>query len=171
MRSLGSTDPGRAAFPGPRGSGSHGAESCCAAEVRRQYESGTMDPVIAASQLSGLCRACGLCCDGSLFSHVGLEPAEVTELSSLGIPIKTLPSGARVLPQRCAKLEGRDCQIYPNRPSSCAEYKCELATSLLEERVSLPEAQAVVKKAQRLIAAGHARRFLRQRFRGRKGLD
>jgi uncharacterized protein len=46
-----------------------------------------------------------------------------------------------------------------------------LAASLLEDRVTLEEAQAVVKKAQRLIADGHARRFLRQQFRGRKGLD
>ncbi|EPX61391.1 hypothetical protein D187_001174 [Cystobacter fuscus DSM 2262] len=46
-----------------------------------------------------------------------------------------------------------------------------LAESLVEDRVSLEDAQAVVRKAQRLIADGHARRFLRQRFRGRKGLD
>jgi Fe-S-cluster containining protein len=130
-----------------------------------------MDPGVPESPLSVLCRGCGLCCDGSLFSHVGLEPEEVDQLHSLGIPTQTRRSGTEVLPQRCCALKGRDCQIYAARPSSCAEYQCVLATSLLEDRVTLEEAQAVVKKAQRLIAAGHARRFLRQRFRGRKGLD
>jgi Fe-S-cluster containining protein len=130
-----------------------------------------MEPGTTDSPLSLLCRGCGLCCDGSLFSHVGLEPEEVDQLHSLGIPTQTRRSGTEVLPQRCSALKGRDCQIYADRPSSCAAYQCVLAASLVEERVSLEEAQAVVKKAQRLIANGHARRFLRQRFRGRKGLD
>ncbi|WP_375766869.1 YkgJ family cysteine cluster protein [Archangium gephyra] len=128
-------------------------------------------PGIPESPLSVLCRGCGLCCDGSLFSHVGLEPEELERLRALGIPIKQLRSGTQVLAQRCAALEGRDCKIYKDRPSSCAAYQCLLAESLVEQRVTLEEAQAVVRKAQRLIAIGHARRFLRQRFRGRKGLD
>jgi hypothetical protein len=132
-----------------------------------------MDPgtATAESPLSLLCRGCGLCCDGSLFTHVGLEPEEVDQLHALGIPTRTLLSGTEVLPQRCSALKGRECQIYADRPSSCAAYNCVLAASLLEGQVTLEEAQAVVKKAQRLIAGGHARRFLRQRFRGRKGLD
>ncbi len=130
-----------------------------------------MEPGAPESPLSILCRGCGLCCDGSLFTHVGLEPGEVEQLHALGIPTQTRRSGTEVLPQRCCALKGRDCQIYAARPSSCAAYQCVLAESLLEDEVTLEEAQAVVKKAQRLIAAGHARRFLRQRFRGRKGLD
>lgn len=130
-----------------------------------------MDHGEPESRLSLLCRGCGLCCDGSLFSHVGLEPEEVDQLHALGIPTQTRHSGTEVLPQRCSALKGRDCQIYAARPASCAAYHCVLAAALLEGRVTLEEAQAVVKKAQRLIAGGHARRFLRQRFRGRKGLD
>jgi Fe-S-cluster containining protein len=137
--------------------------------VREVMEPGATEST--ESPLSILCRGCGLCCDGSLFTHVGLEPEEVDQLHALGIPTRTLPSGTEVLPQRCCALKGRDCQIYAARPSSCAEYQCLLAEALLEDRVTLEEAQAVVKKAQRLIADGHARRFLRQRFRGRKGLD
>ena len=121
--------------------------------------------------LSRLCRGCGLCCDGSLFTHVGLEPEEIEQLRALGIPTRTLRSGPEVLPQRCSALKGRDCQIYKDRPKSCAAYNCVLAESLLDGRVTLEEAEATVKKAQRLVANGHARRFLRQRFRGRKGLD
>ncbi len=128
-------------------------------------------PTANESPLSQLCRGCGLCCDGSLFSHVGLEPGEVEQLHQLGIPTQTKRSGTEVLPQRCSALKGRDCQIYGSRPASCAAYQCLLAEGLLKGEVSLPEAQATVEKAQRLIASGHARRFLRQRFRGRKGLD
>lgn len=133
--------------------------------------SGVTTPGTPESPLSILCRGCGLCCDGSLFTHVGLEADELERLRALGIATRQLPSGTVVLAQRCSALKGRDCQIYKDRPSSCAEYQCLLATSLVEDEVTLEEAQAAVRKAQRLIAEGHARRFLRQRFRGRKGLD
>lgn len=123
------------------------------------------------SPLSTLCRGCGLCCDGSLFSHVGLEPEDVAKLKALGIPTRTLRSGTEVLPQKCCALKGRDCQIYLDRPKSCAAYQCLLADALDAKEVTLEEAQATVVKAQRLIADGHARRFIRQKFRGRKGLD
>jgi hypothetical protein len=131
----------------------------------------SMDPATPEGPLSVLCRGCGLCCDGSLFTHVGLEPGEVEQLHALGIPTQRRRSGAEVLPQKCSALEGRDCKIYADRPATCAKYRCLLADSLLEGQVTLEQAQAVVSKAQRLIASGHARRFLRQRFRGRKGLD
>lgn len=131
----------------------------------------SMEPAGNSSALSTLCRACGLCCDGSLFTHVGLEPAEIDQLRVLGIPTRTLRSGTQVLPQRCSALEGRDCRIYADRPKSCADYNCKLAEALNDGSVSFAEAQKAVAKAHRLIAAGTARRFLRQRFRGRKGLD
>jgi uncharacterized protein len=130
-----------------------------------------LTPDEAESPLSILCRSCGLCCDGSLFTHVGLTPEEIERLRELGIPTQTRRSGARVLSQRCPALKGRDCQIYADRPAHCAAYKCLLADALLDGEIALEAAQRVVTKAQRLIAEGHARRFLRRQFRGRKGLD
>ncbi|MDQ3262948.1 MAG: YkgJ family cysteine cluster protein [Myxococcota bacterium] len=131
-----------------------------------------MDPEASTeSALSTLCRACGLCCDGSLFSHVPLEPAEVEQLEALGIPIQHRRSGKKALAQRCAALEGKDCRIYQARPGTCSDYRCLLADALIDGEVTLEQAQAKVKKAQHLVATGHARRFLRREFRGRKGLD
>jgi hypothetical protein len=130
-----------------------------------------MESAGAEADLSTLCRGCGLCCDGSLFSHVGLGPEDIAKLKELGIPTTTLRSGTEVLPQRCCALKGRDCQIYAKRPASCAAYNCLLAEALLEGRVTLEDAQATVQKALRLVESGHARRFLRRNFRGRKGLD
>jgi len=39
--------------------------------------SGVTTPGTPESPLSILCRGCGLCCDGSLFTHVGLEADEL----------------------------------------------------------------------------------------------
>ena len=143
----------------------------CAGTAQWLPKDVSMEPATPERPLSVLCRGCGLCCDGSLFTHVPLEPEEVEQLHALGIPTRRRRSGAEVLPQRCSALEGRDCKIYADRPATCAKYRCLLADALLEEQVTLEQAQAIVSKAQRLIANGHARRFLRQRFRGRKGLD
>jgi hypothetical protein len=130
-----------------------------------------MESTTPEGSLSVLCRRCSLCCDGSLFTHVVLEPGEVEQLHALGVATRVRRNGAEVLPQKCSALEGRDCRIYAEHPTNCATYRCLLADALLDELVSLEQAQAMVSKAQRLIANGHARRFLRQRFRGRKGLD
>ncbi len=131
----------------------------------------TDDKAPAEDALSTLCRACGLCCDGSLFTHVPLEPDEVAQLEALGIPIQHRRSGKKALAQRCAALEGKDCRIYQSRPGTCSDYRCLLADALIDGEVTLEQAQAKVKKAQHLVATGHARRFLRREFRGRKGLD
>ncbi|MFY0580866.1 hypothetical protein ACN28S_47425 [Cystobacter fuscus] len=43
---------------------------------------------------SDLCRRCGLCCDGNLFSHVPLEHAEVDAARRQGLEVVRL-AGAR----------------------------------------------------------------------------
>ena len=37
--------------------------------------------------LTTLCLRCGLCCDGTLFTHVSLQPAEAAPLKALGLPV------------------------------------------------------------------------------------
>lgn len=125
----------------------------------------------AEDPLTTLCRSCGLCCDGSLFTHVPLEPDEVEQVRALGIPIQHRRSGKKAIAQRCPALEGKDCSVYKDRPKTCSDYRCLLADALVDGEVTLEEAQKKVRKAQRLVAEGHARRFLRREFRGRKGLD
>src|SRR5690349_19207300 len=74
--------------------------------------------------LSTLCQRCGLCCDGTLFTHVPLQDTEAAPLQALGLPVKEREDGTRVLPQRCAALEGRRCTAYSARPEGCRRYHC-----------------------------------------------
>ena len=124
--------------------------------------------------LSTLCQHCGLCCNGTLFTHVPLKPTEVEPLRALGLPVKAREDGTSILPQACAALDGRRCTAYAARPEGCRRYHCQLFSALGEGEVSLPEALAVVDGAHaRLASAGPERSeevedYLDRHFRGRQ---
>ena len=123
--------------------------------------------------LSTLCQRCGLCCDGTLFTHVPLRRTEVAPLKALGLPVTEREDGTPILPQRCAALDGRRCTAYAERPEGCRRYHCNLFAALSEGEVSLPEALAAVEGAHALLASAGAERgpevedYLDRHFRGR----
>lgn len=124
--------------------------------------------------LSTLCLRCGLCCDGTLFTHVPLRPPEVGPLKALGLPVKEREDGTPLLPQRCGALEGRCCTAYAQRPEGCRRYHCHLFSALSEGEVSLEEALAVVDGAHALLASAGGEKtpevedYLDRHFRGRR---
>ena len=122
--------------------------------------------------LSTLCLRCGLCCDGTLFTHVPLQRTEAGPLKALGLPVKEREDGTPILPQRCAALDGRTCTAYAQRPAGCRRYHCNLFSALSEGEVSLEEALSTVDRAHALRAAGGERKeeledYLDRHFRGR----
>lgn len=125
------------------------------------------------SSLSTLCLRCGLCCDGTLFTHVPLRGSEVEPLKALGLPVKAREDGTPILPQRCAALDGKRCTAYAERPEGCRRYHCHLFSALSEGEVSLAEALAVVDGAQALLASAGGEKkpevedYLDKHFRGR----
>lgn len=106
----------------------------------------------ADDPLSTLCRRCGLCCDGNLFSHVALAEGEVEVVRRRGLPIVARDDGTAVVRQRCPALHGRTCTIYDDRPASCRRYRCLLFAALADHELSLAEALAEVDAALARIA-------------------
>ncbi len=102
-----------------------------------------------------LCLACGLCCDGNLFTQVPVRSDERERVARRGLPIVEREKGP-ILLQRCAALDGCRCEIYDDRPAACRGYRCMLYTALGEGEVSLPEALEIVAQAHRKIAAAAA---------------
>lgn len=97
--------------------------------------------------LSTLCQHCGICCDGTLFTQVPLQPAEAESLQRHALPIGQRDDGAPMLALHCAALEDRSCSVYPERPEPCRTYRCNLHIALGEGEVSLEEALEVVEGA------------------------
>ncbi len=111
-----------------------------------------------------LCRACGLCCDGTLFDLVKLEPGDdAGKLKALGLPVSTSRGQQLVtrFPQPCSALcEDRTCRLYADRPWQCRTFECQLFKDAKAGRITFAAALPLVKNARR--RADHVRRLLRE---------
>ena len=113
---------------------------------------------IAADRLRGseLCTQCGLCCTGAIHDKALLEPDEVEDARSLGLPVLTgAVAPGFALP--CPRLNGTVCSIYRERPSVCARYKCQLLQYLECGQITFDNASAQVWAALDLAAQVKAR--------------
>lgn len=103
--------------------------------------------------LEQLCLACGLCCDGTLFDGVQLEPGDDPEkLKTLGLPVKTSRGQAPVtrFPQPCAALCGdRTCRLYVDRPKQCRTFECRVFKDARAGRIEFAAAMKLVTKTRR----------------------
>jgi hypothetical protein len=111
----------------------------------------------AEADLAILCQSCGLCCDGSLFGRVGLEPEEVEPARRCRLHV--LPS-AKGFEQPCAALASsgpglgeRRCSIYDERPLSCRRFVCRLYDRHRREGGLIEERLAVVRRVRLLVAS------------------
>ena len=117
-----------------------------------------------------LCLRCGLCCDGTIFRDVQLQPGDdPVELKSLGLPLRMTrcrggdDSAAKPparFPQPCAAL-GADCRchLYEHRPVHCRQFECALFQAVRAGASSIPTAQRLIGDARR--RADRVRHLLR----------
>src|SRR5262249_19890024 len=96
-----------------------------------------------------LCRACGLCCDGSLFGRVMFDRGEIIA------PKKRLRliADGRGFEQPCSALDesSRACAIYDERPAACRRFVCRLLDRHEREHVPLETSLAIVKRTRELL--------------------
>ena len=91
---------------------------------------------------SDLCVACGMCCDGTMFTNVVANDAELVQMSFLGAETKVKEEKQFFLQPCPAHING-SCSIYETRPRTCVGYKCALLRRVLNEEIT-PE-QALIK--------------------------
>ena len=105
----------------------------------------------SASPATKLCKSCGLCCTGHLFTWTKLRSAELDAIQVLGLKVFREPQ-QRGFGQPCPIWNGV-CTIYdaPHYPRFCHTYKCKLLKKLLEENISLSESLTVVQQAMEMI--------------------
>lgn len=104
-----------------------------------------------------VCVGCGLCCDGTVVSHLA-----VADDSDLGLPLAAL--GAEVLVAAdppvfalpCPALGEGVCTIYElHRPRACSQFQCELSREVASGARSRAEAEAIIARARSLRSAVH----------------
>jgi uncharacterized protein len=111
-----------------------------------------------------LCRACGLCCDGTLFDLVKLEPGDdAAKLKALGLPVSLSRGKAPVarFPQPCSALcADRSCRVYAARPWQCRTFECKVFKGAQAGRITFAAALRLVKQGRR--RADQVLRLLRE---------
>jgi hypothetical protein len=99
---------------------------------------------------SDLCRSCGLCCDGTLFGKVRLQPEDVQEpLRLAGIIVISDDTESR-FKLACAAHQHGCCQVYASRPSNCRGYQCRLLVRFTKGAVTWAEAAVQIGRLRRL---------------------
>jgi hypothetical protein len=100
-------------------------------------------------QATTLCKSCGLCCSGHLFTWVKLRSPEVRSATALGLHVLGTDPEQRGFNQPCPLWNG-ECTIHnaPEYPRSCRTYQCRLLKNLLDETTTLPAALSIVQAAK-----------------------
>ena len=101
-----------------------------------------------------LCRSCAMCCNGTLFSCVPLDPSEVEPMRKFGFYILNREEKS-YFAQPCLQLHDSDCSIYEGRPQNCRGFRCRVLRRLENGELTLEAARVLVKKATELLATIH----------------
>jgi len=101
-----------------------------------------------------LCLACGLCCDGSLFSWAKLRPAELDPAAALGMRVFREPPQERGFAQPCPLWQGK-CSIHGSShyPHVCRAYRCGVLKRLQAGEISLAQALLEIEQTRQAIEA------------------
>ena len=104
------------------------------------------------SQANILCKSCGLCCTGHLFSRTKLRSAELDSARELGLNVLGSHPRQRGFSQPCPLWQGQ-CTVYssPDYPHFCRTYKCKLLKQVLDETTTLPDALTAVRDTKGII--------------------
>ena len=107
---------------------------------------------LSAQQSTELCVACGVCCTGSLFSHVIVSEKEAAVLKNTVIKTHINKKGKIVFDQPCPALSGTSCSIYEKRPGSCRAFLCKLTRNVLNGETQLDSALETVAELKAVSA-------------------
>lgn len=103
-----------------------------------------------------LCVGCGMCCDGTIFSHADIASDEFVQ-PSVEKHLRVV-SESRQLPQRCAILDDDACCTeYQDRPSPCRAFSCALLSAVNADELSVDSAKALIEST--LVLRDSARHF------------
>lgn len=101
---------------------------------------------------TSLCKSCGLCCTGHLFSWVRLRAADLDASEALGLNVIRSDPRQRGFTQPCPLWDGQ-CTVYtsPHYPRGCRTYQCKLLKQVIDGKVQVPVALDVVQQAMAMI--------------------
>lgn len=97
------------------------------------------------------CPACGLCCNGTLYTRARVAPGEEVRIAGYGLTLKEYEDKLYFkLP--CKYLDCSRCTIYEERFEICRSFECNLLRRFKANDIGLDEALKTVATAKELLA-------------------
>ena len=101
-----------------------------------------------------VCIGCGLCCDGTVVTHLA-----VADASDLGQPLQAMGvevdgrADPPVFSLPCpAFADGRCSVFHLQRPSACATFECAVSNGVADGSLTVSVAQSLIQRARELRA-------------------
>ncbi|WP_395749764.1 YkgJ family cysteine cluster protein [Prosthecobacter sp.] len=103
-----------------------------------------------------LCAACGMCCDGTMFQIVRMQPGEVpAELGRLGLKIRCR-EGEYFMEQPCSALVEKRCTVYEKRPVRCRLFNCQQLARVERGEIAETEAMTMIVETRAMVERARA---------------
>ena len=110
-----------------------------------------MTPETFSAVASRLCQACGMCCDGTMFQIVRMQPGDVpAELGRLGLKMRCR-DGEFFMEQPCSALRERCCTVYEKRPTRCRLFNCQQLRRVESRAATESAAMAMITETVGLV--------------------
>ena len=98
-----------------------------------------------------LCKACGFCCDGTLFLNVRIRESEpIHAYKKAGLQLAASTEGTTIMKQPCTGFKNGSCQTYQCRPLRCGEFKCTLLHQAGEGALTESKALQLIQETKQL---------------------
>jgi hypothetical protein len=98
-----------------------------------------------------LCFRCGLCCDGTIFSTITLEPQEEEFVRERGLTPTRWDDGQLTAPQPCTAFVEGCCALFERgRPQTCTTYTCGLLRGYLDHTAAMDDCLGVIRLVRSL---------------------
>ena len=105
----------------------------------------------SANVAARLCAVCGMCCDGTMFQIVRMQPGEVpSELAKLGLKIRCR-DGEYFMEQPCSGLREKRCTVYEQRPVRCRLFNCQQLGRVERGETSESEAMTMIVETREMV--------------------
>jgi len=102
-------------------------------------------------RIAGICRDCGLCCNGVLFETVRLQAGDSPDLlTSLGLKLKR-KAGHRCFLQPCPAWEPEGCRIYEDRPARCRAFECRQIAKFRAGEIDEADVRRKIEETKLLV--------------------
>jgi uncharacterized protein len=107
-----------------------------------------------------LCLECGMCCNGTIFADLKLQPNEdARRLNRLGreteLPVHPSLVLRRKISQPCPAFDGCRCLIYADRPDYCRHFACavlkQAKAATITPRIARNRIRTARKQAAQVI--------------------